>query len=175
MKNVKKMSQYFAAINQLQETLFVAYLKRDYYAKPFFYEKKLHYARQKFFRVMLAIRKSLASSQLALFEQLYEILFSMNSFKLRIGDHVAFDVCEQELQLITKSLQKILSALSHRQEVNFSDLQNAVERFEEVNRGAFQVVSDEPIVFYLFLQDLRALCQCLEQIHQVVMYARDTE
>lgn len=176
MKSFKKIIfQYFSAINQLQESIFVAYLKRDYYTKPFFYEKKLHYARRKFFSCILKVRKKIDAAWMPMFEELYEILFSMNCFKLRIGDHVAFEVCEQELKLITQSLRHILADLSRQRATQFSDLKNAIDQFEEVNRGAFQVVSDEPIVFYLFLQDLRALYSCLEKLHQKVVYDRITQ
>ncbi len=151
----------FHSLNKLQEVIFIIYLKRDYPAYREVYEKKLHEARAAVMQAMQRARRWLAEDELEMFEQLIEILSSLNQLKSRINNHDSFEIGEQEFRLLLASLKQIFLALAIGKSFDLVNLQTAILGFEEVSQSALQVITIDPLVLILFLRDLQALHRCL--------------
>ena len=183
---------YFKALDKLQIAVFNCYLQKDYVFKKYFYEQQMHKARLRLLYAMKKIRRVTGldeKNHLAKLENLYEIIFSLNTLKLRITDHATFEVCETEFQKISQSLSKVLEHIAvflfelRHQQPNISidnitnptirhmlddtakimgKLSNQTDRLEELYRSTLQVVSKDPIFFLFFVQSLIAFRDELE-------------
>ncbi|HSW68777.1 MAG TPA: hypothetical protein VLI69_01295 [Gammaproteobacteria bacterium] len=183
--------KYFKALNHLQSVIFNCYLQRDYFSKIIHYEKIIHQARLKLMRIMKKIRKSDEQKNLNQLEKLYETIFSLNTFKLRILDHTTFEVCEPELKKTSQSLDAALRFVVVFLEKQFcqkekislrnistrtardmleksakmiGNLSRQIDKLEELYRTTLQVISESPIFFLFFVQDLIALRDQLEAV-----------
>lgn len=90
-------------------------------------------------------------------ERIYELIMALGLLRYRVKDHTTFEIIDQELK-------NILSALNERlSKPHFpNDLEENIDRLEDVYQGALKVASQEPLVFLFFIQDLRALAKELE-------------
>ncbi len=164
IKNVetKIFSNYFKILNQLQELIFSCYIKRDYFEKRYQYEENIQQIRKQLFEVMKKLRLLFGgeTKKISQFENLYEIIFSLGTLKLRVPDQATFEVCENEMKILSNCLAKILLGFSlHKNSLPqlIDAFAGAVNGFEELYQSTLQVVSYEPIVFLFFVQDLIAL------------------
>lgn len=163
----KSCIHYFKSLNQLQLDIFNCYLKKDYPQNKIFYEQKIHKARVNLFLAMKKIRALVnqkTTAQLAKLESLYEIIFSLNTLKLRVSDQSTFEVCETEFALISNELSKTIAEIIlmlndpvnmlNEMAVSIGNLSHCIDLFQELYRSTLQVVSKEPIFFLFFVQGL---------------------
>jgi len=191
-KQLKACIKYFKALNQLQIVVFSCYIRRNYPAKSHFYEQEIHEHRLKLLIAMQKMRTVAAQdtqNNLGKLENLYEIIFSLNTLKLRITDHTTFEICETEFKTISRSLSDALqhviiflnwqcdqpkkislenvsdpkaSALLDGAAKVIGSLSNKIDALDELYRNTLQVTSADPIFFLFFIQDLMALRDELE-------------
>jgi|SRR5579872_2227269 len=178
MRLLKACIKYFNALNQLQKIIFSCFFKQDYIVNYYFYEQKIHKARLKLFRAIKKIR-GLATKDnpvnLAKLENLYEIIFSLDTLKLRVADHATFEMCEMEFKKLSACLSNTLEYINlflDKQQHVHSDLDNIakmmgklshqIDALEELYRSTLQVVAKDPIFFLFFVQDLMAFRDELE-------------
>lgn len=191
-KLVNACVRYFKALDKLQIAIFNCYLHKDYIFKKYFYEQQMHKSRLKLLSSMKKIRSVTGKDEknyLTKLENLYEIIFSLNTLKFRVADHATFEVCEIEFKKISQSLSNVLDhiilflvELSHQQtDVSIKDvinpqirhmlddtakimgkLSHQTDSLEELYRSTLQVVSKDPIFFLFFVQSLIAFRDELE-------------
>lgn len=153
-------------LNELQKKTFLLYLRRDFSENYFANEKQFHELRAV---VLIHLQKMQSligkSKRLSVWknsydqlEHLFEIIISLGLLRYRIKDPATFEVCEKELQSISVNMADALVSLSRglSTEFSLSALDMAIVGFEEIYRSALQVVSKEPLIFLIFIQDLRA-------------------
>lgn len=180
MKAAQASINYFKALDQLQIAIFNCYIQKDDGINHFKYELKIHKSRVKILRTMKNIRIMNGQSsqdKLAKLENLYEIIFSLNTLKIRILDPATFEICEEEFKRISfkitdaiKHIVILLGNCSTQTSHTLVDdtakiiglLSNNIDAFEELYRSTLQVVSSEPIFFLFFVQDLIAFRDELE-------------
>lgn len=179
MSLLKACVNYFKALNKLQIIVFTCYLSKEYAINQSFYEKKMHKARTRLLRAMKKIRhveKKDTAVNLAKLENLYEIIFSLNTLKLRVTDHATFEVCEMEFKKLSECLTNALNHINlflekekHPERHMLGDtakvlgrLSHQTDALEELYRSTLQVVAKDPIFFLFFIQDLMAFRDELE-------------
>ncbi len=169
MKNKlqKIVTNYFETLNQLQDLVLSCYINRDYFDKRYLYEEKIQKIREKLFGIMRQARLLIIhdAKTIAQLENIYEIIFSLNTLKLRVSDYATFEVCENEIKVISKCLADIFLAHCRRPEL-LDEFSVFIEQFEELYKTTLQVVSQEPMVFLFFVQDLIALRDVLHEYIQ---------
>lgn len=160
-------------MDKLQQQIFSIYLKRDYPERHFYYEKKLNHEQQYLFCVMekarfllTKLKKPQAEKFKPVFSdlsELFEIIISLGNLRYRVKDYATFEVCEKEFLLVTKNLSNMLMLLAQKicgeakiNETSFN-FKPYVQALEAIYSGALRVVSKEPIVFLIFMQNLNAL------------------
>ncbi len=169
----KSIIKYFKALDQLQVVIFNCYTQRMYPEKTYDYEKNIHKVRLKLFNAMKKIRTFLDSEDLPKFENFYEMIFSLNTLKLRVTDYATFEMCESEFKKVSQSLTDVLKHIilfmngKNKPDLKSSakviaNLSNRIDELEELYRSTLQVVSKDPIFFLFFVQDLIALRDALE-------------
>jgi len=175
----KASIHYFKALDKLQIAIFNCYLREDYLENNHFYEQQIHKARLTLLYAMKKIRSiAIQGSQdkLARLENLYEIIFSLNTLKLRISDPATFEICAAEFEDISRRLTDslkhiilLLDNISEPKSVSIGEtakimgrLSNKIDVLEEFYRSTLQVVSPDPIFFLFFVQDLMAFRDELE-------------
>jgi len=170
----KTLGKFINSLNQLQSIVFSCYIKRDYFANRYDYEKQIHRVRIQLFHHMKKMRLLCGDQPLSSMENLYEIIFSLNVFKLRVADHATFEVCENEMKLFTQCISAILTNACDsrfRENDSMAQLSSAINNFEELYRSTLQVVSYEPIVFLYFVQNMIALREGLDIFLRDFIYA----
>jgi len=180
-KWLKTCIHYFKTLDVQQKAIFACYLEKNYAKQLDPYEKKIRNTRLKLLTAMKKIR-ALSSTdsrgKLERLENLYEIIFSLNTLKLRISDQAIFEICEVELKKISlslsdalkhamiflnsKQLEKKSARMMDDTAKNIGRLSRQIDALEELYRSTLQVVSQEPIFFLFFVQDLIAFRDALE-------------
>ncbi len=177
MQIFKFYINYFKTLDALQKIIFDFYIQKNDSRDPALHEQHLHKARIALLSAMKKIRLGMAQTEhknLEKFENLYEIVFSLNTLKLRIPDYTTFEVCETEFKKISDSLSELLqhfrNCLKNKNVTLDSTakmlgkLSNTIDRLEELYRGTLQVIAKDPTLFLFFLQDLIALRDTLESL-----------
>lgn len=159
--NQKTHEKFFTAANQIHEMIFSIYHHRDYVEKRYQYEKKLHKLRFNLMQIMQRARFVLTADALSQLENIYELLFSLGFLRLRITEHVTFEVSDREFTHLTQAIKKIFAALGRAEEADLRALSNAIDAFEIINQNTLQVVTYDPMVYLMFIQDLRMLSNAL--------------
>jgi len=143
-------------------TLFTLYQKRDYLERYYFYEKKLHQERLVFLKNIkmlgaLNSRHRETSTVIQQLNNLFDLILSIGSLRYRIKDHAVLEVEEQEFFSISNNLSILLRKLAKSQEItdaNIESLKDAVLAFDSVYRAALQVSVENPIVYFIFMQNI---------------------
>jgi len=163
------LKKYFRQLDRLQKIIFSCYIKRDYAKNQFYYEKKIHLEKMRLFKIICSIRKNIPSLNLIFQENgrgvfLYEIILSLNTLKLRISDHATFEVCQRELENITRNISLVLNDASRGRQriISLSNLLQSIEQFSELYQSTLRVVTAEPTVFLFFIQDLIDFSETME-------------
>lgn len=166
----KAIGKFLHSLNELQHLIFSCYIERDYFSKKYEYEEQIHQVKIQLFNHMKNIRLMNSNPDyLSLLENLYEIIFSLNTFKLRVTDHSTFEVCENELKVCMQCISNILKETEPT--FNLNQLSSAIDNFEELYRSTLQVVSYEPIIFLYFVQNMMALRDALQVLIEDVINA----
>jgi hypothetical protein len=143
-------------------TAFSIYLMHDYLPQYFVYEKKIYQLSREFFYwidVLSRLSERKKNKKIPVRKLIYtfQIIMALGLLRYRVKDHTTFEVIDQELK-------NVLSALddSFNKPYFPNDLDESIDRLEEVYRSALQVVAQEPLIFLFFIQDLRALAKELK-------------
>ena len=116
--HTKKMfnlyADYFKALDQLQARVLICYTAKDFLAKNFSYERKIYRARLRLFSMMKKIRVMVEQEKvphLSALENIYEIIFSLNTLKLRVSDVSVFEIFQDEIKALTQDLGIVLQQM----------------------------------------------------------------
>lgn len=153
----KKITTYLHSLNQLQQLIFLPFIRRDYHENRFEYEKKMIMQTRIVMQEMTNIRKMLLPKEIiSRLEHLYELLYSLDLLKYRLLDHATFEVCEAELKKLSEHISNIL--LTMRNDSSQIDLlQQSVGAFEILFENTLQFIVADPMYFLFFIQDLKML------------------
>lgn len=176
----QQLRNCFSNLDELQKKLFFIYLKRDYAEQHFFYERDLHQQRELIFFDMKKMNEALeklapaqANNWRDCFDHLnhlFDIIIALGNLRYRIQDQATFEVCEKELALvsiyISKGLDNLTKQLKSKKAVEFNldGFVLAIRAVEEIYRSTLQVVSKDPLVFLLFIQNLYAVQEELNSL-----------
>jgi uncharacterized membrane protein YccC len=180
----KALAECIRSLSDLAQTIFSVYITHDYVNIKFIYEKNLHadsdiflYEIQRARQLIQKLDNHLAKNFLLALdkiEQIYELLLTLGLLVHRVADHSTFSVAEKELTAITASVVAYLQVLvnmlltKNYSSAKVSSLSDDIFSLEEINQSALQVVAQEPIVFFIFIQDLRALNEILLQLSATI-------
>lgn len=151
-------------LSQLNQAIFTCYLTRDYFEQHYVYEKLFHDRRRDFLFAMKKFRRYKNYEDISRhIENLYEIILSLGLLIYRVPDASTFEIASKEFYAITENLSVMFRDLSaflldkkDFPSLPFSLVEN-IQQLEEVNQSALQLVSPDPMVFLIFIQDLQAL------------------
>lgn len=177
---VQQIAEDLDDLNDLQKQIFSLYLKRNYEAKSFLYEKKFHLKIQQIFSTMEKMRFLLGKvnkEKLESFktiindlDELFDIIISLGNLRYRVKDIALFEMCEKEFSLVSKNISNVFELLKLKicEEKNIHEecfnLSSYVQAIEQVYNGTLRVISKEPIVFLIFIQNLNALDNKLKSL-----------
>jgi len=169
------LTEFLQSLDQIQQKIFLIYSQRDYLLQHLRYEKKLHQQREVIFGVMEHFRyfiKQLKAEKqerwlhyLTHLENLFELIIALGNLRYRIKDHSTFEVGEKEFKGISTALSEILLRLSQFASqkkgcpLDLTALVAQTHSFEELNQAALQMLVPDPVVFLIFIQNLRAITQ----------------
>jgi len=144
--------------------IFSIYLMHDYLPHYLDYEKKLYQLSREFFywsQTLSRLSKEKPNKKLPLknIERIFELITALGLLRYRVKDHTTFEVIDQELKNILASLIKKLKKPNL-----MNNISSNIEKLEEVYQSALQVVSQEPIVFLFFIENLKALVRELDAV-----------
>jgi uncharacterized membrane protein YccC len=166
-------------LRALNQAIFACYLATDYDKNSFFYDKELHARRRDYLYEMHSARvllNKIKPTKRVHFEKLVddiercnEVLLSLSMLTHRVTDHSTFQVAYKELSLISENIYGELSAiklalLKKKSKDRSDTLKEDIYQLEDVNRSALNVVSNDPMVFLIFLQDLSSCHELLKQL-----------
>ncbi|MHB1948916.1 MAG: FUSC family protein [Gammaproteobacteria bacterium] len=148
-------------MNELQKKTFFVYFKRDYTQKHFLYEKELHQLREK---VLISLQR-ITQQQVGFdtLQHLFEITVTLGELRYRVKDSATFEVCEKEFQSVSDNMSRIFQQLIKKirgkkiVDLSLEQFALAIESVETIYRSTLQVVSKEPLIFLIFIQDLFAM------------------
>lgn len=136
----------FYRMNQIQQIFFSIYIRRDYLKNYYDYERFLHQARLRAFSSMLKI----TSPQV---DRLFEVVTALGSLRYQIEDFSTLEVCEKELRDLSDNISQQLN----NSKGSIDKLLISIHAFEEIYRGALCVIAKDPLIFWIFIQNLYAL------------------
>jgi hypothetical protein len=161
---MKEYSACLKKLDQLQRQIFVVYLERNYIENQYEYEKAIHKIRLEYFQLSCQHLNNKAFQ--AQINILFEIISALASLRYRIKDHSIFEVCENELKAVSENLSELFKTLARHTtsllKIKLSELLVSIKSLEEMMQTLLQIVSKEPLVLFIFLQDLRLLYDNLE-------------
>lgn len=164
------LKRYLRGLDQLQQTILLCYIRRDYGEQKYQYEKTLQEWRVRYFGIMKMLRRLAGPRDDILLDHLvhaYEIIFALTALLYRIHDHTAFEVCEREFKHITRALTHTLHQL-HRGEFDPLPLSSAAEGFESIYQSTLRIMSNDPVVYLFYFQNVLALGDVLADIASLI-------
>lgn len=168
----------------LSVEIFACYTQEEYVDNLYLFERRLHLQKIKVMQSLnnfhAAVRcldrasrqaedilkKPIAhqqlNEQLQMLSQIYDLMLSLAKLRWRVTDFTIFRVCDNEMRGIENALNQIFLMLARkiknqRIQVESYPLAQAINRFEETYQHVIQVTAREPLVFLLFINDLKEL------------------
>ncbi|SRR5579883_276817 len=159
------MKRNFKKLVRLQQLYFSIYLNKDYADQDFFYERKLHYLKARFVKEMNFSRfvcKKMRNN--AIFNDLNDlfcVVISTGSLRYRVKDHATFEIFSVEMN----ELSTILAHIDKMNELKTQEKLHAImKRFDDLYETTLQVVSNEPLKFIIFIDELKAAIHLFQKI-----------
>ena len=161
------VSSCLKKLDQLQKKIFSIYLNGDYTERQFEYEKELHFIIFSILKVLGKISKRCKKIPESVFyvsrlNNIFEIIVSLGSLRYRVKDQAIFEVFTHELSEISNMISHAMSALS-KGKVFFLD-KSSIEALEEIYHRTLVVASNEPIVYLVFINNLKELMKELMRL-----------
>ncbi len=170
---------------RLTSDIFACLLEPEYSDTLYLYERRIHVSKDLVLQSMVQLRDLQRQQQLGAVQQdrlqaqidkLDEVIsriFACAQLRYRVTDPSVFAVCQPELSRITLSLQQLYTQLMQRvtspgDALNATALDAAVAQLDESYQNVLQVSAPEPLVFLLFMTDLRTLGIALEQLYALL-------
>lgn len=162
----KSFASSLKALAKCQRILFFSYLKKDFLYKRIKYEKKIFISRKKLLKSFQHARRLKKTSMEELIfiklEHLVEIIFSLHQLRLRVDDYNVFTFAAPEMTRLAHVITQLLlnasrCILTSKRWISVDILLDYIHDYENIYNKTVQVVSQEPIVFLFFIQDLYAL------------------
>lgn len=166
-------------LGKLTKEIFNCFLMTEYNDNLYLFERRLHVAKNNYLQAIADFEFNVPNKHKILaqsFELVYLALMNCTQLRRRVSDFTVFSLCKDELIVIANAILDYLAALQHcHTEVstcNTDKLAYALQRFEENYVAVLQVTAREPLVFHLFIaniksliSDLNALCEnlCIEE------------
>lgn len=149
-------------LGQLLDLFWRCYQEGDYFQQMYLYEKKIHKVNSKIMKCMTFLRCSIKSPNLMdHVERLYEVIIALGELRFLVTDHATFELIHKELAVILSALKLTLKTL-----VDQEELREHIDSLEEINRSIVQVVAPEPLVFALFINNLK---QFSHEVNKIAM------
>jgi hypothetical protein len=149
------------AINELQKTFLMIYIKRDYKDQLYEYEKIIHRESVKILKIIEDMRymtKNLYESDIVeKLVQLFEAVISQGHLRFRVKDYATFEIIVTEL--------KALIEKNH----NPQKIHEAISSLDDIYYNTLQVVSAEPDAFLFFIQAVKESDKKLNQLNSMIV------
>jgi hypothetical protein len=160
------LRRYLHGLNQLQQMILLCYIRRDYAEQKYHYEQMLQQWRVRYFRLLKQLRWLAVEPQQPLLDDLthaYEVVFALTALLYRVTDHNIFTVCEREFRHITLALTRTFDHL-YQGEFDPRPLSAAAQGFESLYQSTLRIMSNDPVVFLFYFQNILALGDVLADI-----------
>lgn len=164
------------ALHQLQalnSTIFACFLQPEYPKEPYRFEKKLHDDKSQFLSTMYKLREQRPFlskkngaqhwAKMAVgFEGLFSAMLACAQLRRRACDHTIFQLCHEEMRALCGEINQLLVTMTaffkgKRPFLDLGGLDQSILELENTYQGAIQVAAREPMAFFLFLCNVRAL------------------
>jgi hypothetical protein len=174
----KSLGNCLQALAHLQHAFFVNYLRKDYIKHPLDYQKTLNIKSKFFFRAIIKAHRLVGPNSqfwpiFCKINHVSEIVFSLNQLRFRVNDYTTFKICARELQEIETVSMWIFLQLSRlffkKINLDMSGFEEKIHHFEGIYNRTLQIVSIDPFVFMFFIQDLYALYDEMQALHQAIL------
>lgn len=174
------LRNYFFTMDQFQKIIFLLYSKRDYKENSYFYEKELNQKRFNVIKTVQLLQKigsKIDNSDKKMWRiinhisAVFEIMTMLSNLRYRVQDHSLFEVYEKEFNyfsntttLIFREFMMQLNSKSSNQPIkNIKQLTDSilssVHSFEDIYRSTLQVVTSEPLIYLIFIQNMKDFCK----------------
>ncbi|HEX4044548.1 MAG TPA: hypothetical protein VHZ76_02650 [Gammaproteobacteria bacterium] len=153
------------SLRQLNNELFACLLQPEYTENKYLFERRVHVAKNHFMRAACQLDEVV----LTVLNQLYDLMLEYGQIRRRVTDPTIFSLCQSELIDMLQAINKVLMAASKRkinlaiQSIDTSELSASIERFEENYQTVLKITSQEPVVFLLFIFNLKQFCLSCEK------------
>lgn len=164
-------------LKKLNKEIFSCFLQPEYVDNIYLYERRLHVQKSKCLRAIDALRdliqetkkneeneKKQSSFQFLQkkLDHFFELLLDGAQLRRRVTDHATFTICADELTSICQEIDKLLGGLiahllGKKLFPNIDMLNEKINKLEESYNNILQISSREPLVFLLFIFNLKAL------------------
>jgi hypothetical protein len=168
LKPKQLMRRCLFKCGHLYDVIFECYLQRDYPQKNLIYEKVIHERCCEVMSVLNDLRmikenkNASIKAKIVRLERIYEVILSLGSMRYRVQDHSIFEIANTELGHISACLDSIFKHPDNLHMVE--QLAENIYQLEQVNQSALQVIAHDPLVFLLFIHDLKVLQTELDQL-----------
>lgn len=167
---------------RLSADIFACLLENDYSEALYLYERRVHVSKDLVLQSLLQLRDMTSEPQLTAaqqenlqaqcdkFDDVISHLFACAQLRYRVSDPNVFAVCRPELMGVAAALQQIFQQmrnnLTHQKKALPTSLvETAIARLDDSYQNVLQISAPEPLVFVLFMADLRALVADMEQLN----------
>lgn len=165
------LSNAQAALNNLRklnQAIFSCLLQPEYADNLYIFERRLHAEKEKFMQSMVllsTIKKT--PIQMAVTKKLnilYDAVLGYAQLRLRITDYTVLGVCVDEMKMLEKAIDQLFFMASkginkNKYDFNVQALLSAIQHLEDNYQQVLQVTSKEPLMFVLFIANLRAFAE----------------
>lgn len=161
-----------SALEELTGEIFSCF-QQSYKDNQYLYEHRLHDAKIKFLQALNQLRRFSNADNLKIIklENLFTILIDCSQLRARITDFTIFEVCRADLIAIEKIMRQLLQGI--RQHHDLEEVRNhpniettallaLIAQFEGTYQSVLRVTAHEPLVFLLFILDLKAFSEVID-------------
>lgn len=165
-----------AALEDLTKDVFSCFLQPGYKENQYLFEHHLHDAKNKFLQALYQLRRfsgKESEAKIKKLENLFTILLDCSQLRTRVSDFTIFDVCKTDLVAIEKTMGELLKNIRNQgvtqktqdAVVNpAASLTNQINQFENTYQTVLRVTALEPLVFLLFILDLKTFAEVLDDL-----------
>jgi len=170
--NRELIKEILLASNAYLHSIFAAMLKKDYASQSFHYEKTFHACRHNLLEKLIYLHQVLQDDEESVYQnieaqlgKLYENILSLGNILLRIDDVSIFEMASKEFSSMAETTEQTLKSLARfKQPKNLDDLSYQIQQLQDVNMSGVQLVAQDPLLFFLFIEDWKLLERRFELI-----------
>lgn len=154
-------------LKTLNDEVFCTFLANDYKEQLYLYERRIHVAKNAYLQAVAKINSDGQQNDLAQnFINTYFALIAVSMIRKQVSDYSVFLLCHHEIESLKDNLDSIYCAGQDKKQVlsGVKKVTQSIDAFEAITERVLEISSKEPIVFYLFIQNLQNYQQKLRTL-----------